>query len=422
MAAEMLAPKWFDKDPALSNEDNFDQLRKAVASAVRLYQAAPAPDTAFGLYAAHYPAQIEAGAREGLNPLVAGFGPALVDRAILDALCRIEQVSVFAALRGNLPGIDARLTPDLDGFDLGRFFALRQTPTAIHARHTVGLVDPITDADLAAEDRVGDGLPETLEQVVATYGHSYFKLKVGGNLPADIVRLERIAGVLDRLGDGYHVTIDGNEQYTDIDAVLTLCTAIDASPKLRRLKQSVLFIEQPIARAQAMQSSIALLAAMRPTLIDESDGEIGSFAAARALGYTGVSSKSCKGLYKALLNAARCAHWNDGLQEPKFFMSAEDLTTQAGLAVQQDLALAALVGCGHVERNGHHYVNGMAAAPADEQEDFLLRHPDLYRQDGRVVRLRIEQGQITLGSLDQPGFACAAEPRWDAMAQQDYGV
>ena len=32
-AAELLAPKWFDKDPALSNEDNFDQLRRALALA-----------------------------------------------------------------------------------------------------------------------------------------------------------------------------------------------------------------------------------------------------------------------------------------------------------------------------------------------------------------------------------------------------
>jgi len=30
MAAELLAPKWFDKDPALSNERNFDQLRQAL--------------------------------------------------------------------------------------------------------------------------------------------------------------------------------------------------------------------------------------------------------------------------------------------------------------------------------------------------------------------------------------------------------
>ena len=31
--AEILAPKWFDKNLALSNEDNFDQLRLALALA-----------------------------------------------------------------------------------------------------------------------------------------------------------------------------------------------------------------------------------------------------------------------------------------------------------------------------------------------------------------------------------------------------
>ena len=32
-AAELLAPKWFDKNPALSNEDNFDQLRQSLRAA-----------------------------------------------------------------------------------------------------------------------------------------------------------------------------------------------------------------------------------------------------------------------------------------------------------------------------------------------------------------------------------------------------
>ncbi len=34
-AAELLAPKWFDKDPALTNEQNFDQLRASLALAQR---------------------------------------------------------------------------------------------------------------------------------------------------------------------------------------------------------------------------------------------------------------------------------------------------------------------------------------------------------------------------------------------------
>ncbi len=96
-------------------------------------------------------------------------------------------------------------------------------------------------------------------------------------------------------------------------------------------------------------------------------------------------------------------------------MSGEDLTTQAGLAVQQDLALVALLGVGHVERNGHHYVNGMAALPAAEQQAFLDAHPDVYERSHGAVRLRIADGRIALGSLGCAGFASAAMPDFDAM-------
>ena len=36
VAAEMMAPKWFDKNLALSNEDNFDQLRAVLRMAREL--------------------------------------------------------------------------------------------------------------------------------------------------------------------------------------------------------------------------------------------------------------------------------------------------------------------------------------------------------------------------------------------------
>ena len=51
--AEILAPKWFDKNLALSNEDNFDQLRLALALARDAYLDRGAR-TAFGHFAAHY--------------------------------------------------------------------------------------------------------------------------------------------------------------------------------------------------------------------------------------------------------------------------------------------------------------------------------------------------------------------------------
>ena len=96
-------------------------------------------------------------------------------------------------------------------------------------------------------------------------------------------------------------------------------------------------------------------------------------------------------------------------------MSAEDLTTQAGLSVQQDLALVSLLGIPHVERNGHYYVNGMAAQPGAEQQAFLAAHPDLYEHSHGAVRLAIRDGRIALGSLACAGFASGALPDFGAM-------
>ncbi|HZW75828.1 MAG TPA: enolase C-terminal domain-like protein, partial [Caldimonas sp.] len=345
-----------------------------------------------------------------LLPLVASFGNALIDRAVLDAICRLLGVSFWTAMRSNLPGMTAHpAIADLGAFDFNGFLASLSPVATIEARHTVGLVDPITAADQPPGTRVDDGLPETLEEVVARYGQRCFKLKVGGDVRADLDRLLRIASVLDRI-EGLHVTIDGNEQYEDVESVLELWTAIEAEPGLHKLCTATLFIEQPIKRQVALARSIAPLARHRPVIIDESDGELDAFPRARSLGYGGVSSKDCKGFYKSIVNLARCRVWNAESEAGDFFMSGEDLTTQAGLAVQQDLALVALLGLADVERNGHHFIDGFAGRPFEESLAFLDAHPDLYHEENRRVRLKIENGRIALGSLDCPGFGSAVVP------------
>ena len=119
VAAESLAAKWFDKDPRWSDEENVEQLRRALELATGLYTADDARRTAFGRFAETYAAQLAAAAAEGLNPLVASFGPALLDRAALDALCRLAGVSFYEAMRRNLPGIAPHPNaPDLASFDL----------------------------------------------------------------------------------------------------------------------------------------------------------------------------------------------------------------------------------------------------------------------------------------------------------------
>lgn len=408
-AAELLAPKWFDKEPALSNEDNFEQLR---GSLVRAREE----------YLAHEPRTAWAHASPAKG-LVANYGPALLDRALLDALCRALGVSFYRAVQANLIGAGT-----VDGIDLGAFFATREPHATIAARHTVGLVDPITAADQNA--RVGDGLPETLEEVIGRYGHRYFKLKVAGDVTADLARLCAIAAVLDRSREPYFASLDGNEQYEDMQGVVELWTRMQAEPRLARLVSAILFIEQPVRRQAALERPVAGID--KPVIIDESDDALDAFPRARALGYRGVSSKTCKGLYKSLLNAARCAEWNklgsgpnysaqkEFGPDPNYLLSGEDLTIQAGLALQQDTALVSLLGLTHLERNGHHYVNGMAGLPPAEQEAFLAAHPDLYERSHGAVRVRIREGLLAIGSLDCAGYASKAMPDWSTMREMKH--
>jgi hypothetical protein len=98
-------------------------------------------------------------------------------------------------------------------------------------------------------------------------------------------------------------------------------------------------------------------------------------------------------------------------------MTGEDLTIQAGIALQQDLALVSLIGITHVERNGHHYVNGMAGLPQAEQRAFLRAHDDLYEHSHGAVRVRIANGELQLRSLAVRGYASAVLPDWSAMRQ-----
>jgi hypothetical protein len=416
VSAELMVPKWFDKSPDLSHEQNFDQLRRALSIA-RTALLDAGEGTLFGLSAAVESEIHIACAQEKLGGLIASFGLALLDRAILDALGRIEGQDLFSIMRANRVGLNATTAGDLAGFDLDKFLGAMVPAQSIHVRQTVGLLDALAESDLGA-NRLNDGLPESLEGAIAAYGHTYFKLKVAGDLDADIERLSRIAAILDQSSAPYFATLDGNEQFDDVEAVTALWQRIESAPRLSRLKSSILFVEQPIARSRALAAPVTSLAKAVSIEIDESDSHMGAFFQARERGYAGVSSKACKGFYRGLLNSARMAKWNAEAGDKRYFMSAEDLTTQSGVAVQQDFAQALLVGATHVERNGHHYVDGMAGAPLAEQEAFRAAHPALYsRAEGRV-RLAIRDGRASLASLHaMPGLAVGPMPDFEAMTE-----
>jgi hypothetical protein len=399
-SAELLAQKWFDKRPHLTAEETVAEQRRALVIARELYLGESGFKTAFGLHAACVGAQSEACAKEDIPPLAAAYGPAEIDKAILDALLRAAGMNFFDGMAANIAGLDARLSRDLNDEDITRFLVGRRRLERVAIRHTVGL-----------DDRVGGegGVADARENS----GARYFKLKLNGNPETDAARLAGIGGELATLGYDYRVTLDANEQYADLDALGTLIDRLDRDRALIPIAAKLLYIEQPMPRDITRTSPLGVLA-KRDFIIDEADDGYDAFPAGRALGYRGISSKSCKGVYKSMVNAVRAAKWSG--QGAKYFVTGEDLTCQAGLAVQQDLALGALIGVTHAERNGHHYVDGFADTPAAEAEAFMAAHPDLYRSDRGKIRLAIDDGDLLTGSLTAPGFATSVHPVWSTLS------
>lgn len=399
-SAEMLVPKWFDKRAHLSPEQTVDELRRSLAIARELYLGHQGFETAFGLHARGLAAQVEACAKEDIPPLAAAYGPAEIDKAVLDALLRSAGVNFFDGMTGNIAGIDARLSPDLRDNDITQFLARCRRLERVAVRHTVGLDDQLEGAG---------GVADAKENA----GARYFKLKLNGDPKADAARLTRIGQELATLSHDYSVTLDANEQYADLAALNALVERLDRDSALKPIAAKLLYIEQPMPRDTTRQSPLGALS-RRDFIIDEADDSYDAFPVARALGYRGISSKSCKGIYKSIINATRAAIWST--EDERYFISGEDLTCQAGICVQQDLALGALIGVSHAERNGHHYVDGFGETPAAEAEAFLSAHPDLYSRDGNRIRLSIHKGDLLTGSLTAPGFATGVHPDWAALS------
>jgi hypothetical protein len=391
--AELMVPKWFNKDPALTPDQTVEQLRRALAIARDAYLERREFDTAFGHHAACHAAVLQACAGEGIPGLAAAFGPAEIDKAILDALLRAHRRDVFGGLKDNIVGLDARLTPDISDGAIADYLQSRNPQSRIMVRHTVGMADPL----------------EQLPAIHAQTGCRYFKLKLSGDVTADVERLGNIAGTLDILGIDYRVTLDANEQYGSHDALTALGDALLGRRSFENFLQRLLYVEQPLPRDLTFATALGQFGESFAVIVDEGESDYDSFPKAVALGYRGISSKACKGLYKSLINGARAALWC-GQDGARTFLAGEDLTCQAGLAVQQDLALLAFHGIAHSERNGHHFVGGFPATPADEVRAFQNAHPDLYEQRDGQVRLAICGGALALGSLAQIGFASGVEP------------
>jgi hypothetical protein len=426
VAADCLPPKWFDKDMTKNYEDNIDDMLAAVSDARDAYVGMNDEDrTPFELFREGLAAVLDCADRQDFNHLTAGFGSSFFERAVVDAVGNALGLPYHTLVRDNVLGIEmGEIHPEL-GDTQPRDVIAEEPLSEMWIRHTVGLSDPILDADITPGERLNDELPQSLEEYIARQGLRYFKIKVCGDIDIDIPRLRAIARLLDSsIDEPYHISLDGNEQYRRIESFLALIEELWSAPDFVRFFSSIRYIEQPMARDVALDPSITQamsgLSHVKPVIVDESDSELSTFKRAMSVGYRGISAKNCKGIYKSLLNHALARLYTEHSRDGRpYFLTGEDLANAAIVPLQQDLATLATLGIDNAERNGHHYLRGLTHLSPDEQEACLRAHPTLYTSRDGVPQLNVRDGKIDLRSLQTPGYAVGVPIDYDSMTPLD---
>jgi Enolase C-terminal domain-like len=415
VAADGLPNKWFTKDPNTRYRDDIDDMLKVIRSACDIGVAAGPHASVFELWERIYQPQIAWAGGWGYPPLLAGFGASLVERAMIDAFCRDQGVPFSTALRDDRLGLRlGRIHPELKSArprDLLPPEPLRQ----ITVRHTVGLTDPLTDAEISDADRVNDGLPQSLESCIRAYGLTHFKIKLWGDMAKDAQRVRTVADVITRnAGAHFAFTLDGNENFKAVEPFRAFWAALTSEPALEGFLKKLIFVEQPLHRSVALEESamreFAAWQQRPPTIIDESDGTLTTARQALSFGYAGTSHKNCKGVFKGIANACLIEHRRRADRSRPYVISAEDLTNVGPVALQQDLCVLANLGIPHAERNGQHYFKGLTMFPVEIQDAVLAAHPDLFRRhDAGFVTTKVDRGTLQIASVIDHTFGVAAK-------------
>jgi hypothetical protein len=424
VAADHLPPKWFTKDPAKPIDEEIDEMLRVITRALELATGLRAASP-FDAWRRLNEAQSSWGRGERLPPLLTQFGTSLVERAMIEAVCRASGEPFARMLNGNRLGIRlGEIHPALEGLVPADLLP-EQPVTGVAARHTVGMADPLVDADIAAAERLDDGLPQSLEACIQAYGLRHFKIKLSGAIASDVERLRRVAEVIETHAPAdYAFSLDGNEQFRALADFRAFWDALGRRADFRRFFTHLLFVEQPFHRDVALRSdAVAGLADWPdrpPLIIDESDAEIESLPQALRLGYAGTSHKNCKGVFKGIVNACLLAQRRRERPNSSLILSGEDLANIGPVALLQDLAVCAVLGITSVERNGHHYFAGLSMFPQEVQRQVLQAHGDLYRpsRDGWPT-LSIRDGGLSIRSLLSAPFGVGFPLRVEQFSSLD---
>lgn len=406
-AADNLPPKWFTKIPEAPLGAEMTEMLRVIEHA-RETAIGMEADSPFDLWLDLYEAQAQWGESENLAPLLSGFGTSMVERALIEATCRALGKPFATAMTNNDLGLSMDAIQVQMGATKPHEWLPAQPLGAIIARHTVGLADPLSPADIPDDERVSDTLPQALTDCITTYGLRHFKIKVNGQPDTDLERLKILAEIItNHAPSDFAFTLDGNEQFKSITDFQSFWHRIQGTDKLRNFFGRLLFIEQPLHRDIALDESLyeqfQQWPDRPPVIIDESDATLESLNTALRLGYAGTSHKNCKGIFKGITN--RCLIEKRAREGAAVLMSGEDLCNIGPVALLQDLAVCAALGIESVERNGHHYHPGLSQLPQSMQDATLQHHLGLYHvaSDGWPT-LNINDGRISMGTINSSPF------------------
>ena len=351
------------------------------------------------------------------DPLVASYGPALLDRAI----ARCARAGDRPLLRRDDRAATARasratdLTPDLAGFDLRRFLGgLRPAPTIDGAPHgRAGRSDHggRPEAGRARQRRpardAGGGRAPLRRPLLQAEGRRRCRGRSRPPARASPPCSTATPATTARRSTATSSTtsVEGiAELWRRMRETPALARLVDGDPLHRAADQAGQWrCRRPVAAlgaTEAARSSTSPTASWRPSR-RRSRSATAASPARTARASTNRSSTP---------RASRSS--TPRRARPRYFMSAEDLTTWAGVSVQQDLASVSLLGphpC-RAQRPPLHRRHVVRARDAS-------RRPSPPRIPTSTSRAAVRRGcastdgRLALGSLDCPGFAVAA-PTW----------
>ncbi|MGF1582624.1 MAG: enolase C-terminal domain-like protein [Gemmataceae bacterium] len=322
----------------------------------------------------------------------------------IPVLCALVAASpIDAALHdafGKVHGLNAyhTYTQEFMSHDLGHYLGSEFTGEVLEKYiqkepqermplyHLVGALDPLEEGDI--DERINDGLPETLSEWILADELSHLKIKLNGDdIDWDMERVVRIDRVCaqtqsQRNVESWCYSLDFNERCPNVAYLL------DLLQKLKELTPAgfarIQYIEQPTARdLKANRDNVMHEASkVRPVVIDESLTDLESLLLAREMGYTGAALKACKGQSQSLLLAAAA-------QKYGMFLCVQDLTCPGASLIHSAGLAAHVPGVAAIEANARQYM------PIANQV-WIERFPDVFR---------IQDGTIRTGALSGLGLS-----------------